>query len=386
DADGDGLDDGFDTIDTTGTTPDVNDNLDTGAIGTDNDDAPSTAEVDFREVTVSDLVVSKTVDNSTPNEGDTITYTIAVTNDGPSDATVVVVNDLLPAGVTYVSDTPSVGTYDDATGDWVIGTIINGDTISLDIIATVDAGTSGDTINNVITVTLEQDDPDLTNNDLEEEITVRNDADLVISKTVNNSTPNEGETITYTITVTNNGAAQATALVVNDPLPAGVTYSSDVPSQGSYAPASGNWDIGTLDNGDTATLDILASVDVGTSGDTINNIITVTLEQDDPDLTNNDLEEEIIVGNDADLVISKTVNNSTPNEGDIVTYTITVTNNGAAQATALVVNDPLPVGVTYVSDTPSVGTYDDANGDWVIGTLDSGDTITLDILASVDVG
>ncbi|MBQ4822938.1 DUF11 domain-containing protein, partial [Aquimarina sp. MMG016] len=167
--------------------------------------------------------------------------------------------------------------------------------------------------------TLDQDDPDLTNNDLEEEIIVGNDADLVISKTVNDSTPNEGETITYTITVTNNGAAQATALVVNDPLPAGVTYVSDTPSAGTYDDATGDWTIGTLDSGDTITLDILAAVDVGTSGDTINNVITVTLDQDDPDLTNNDLEEEIIVDNDADLVINKTVDNSTPNEGGTIT-------------------------------------------------------------------
>ncbi|MBQ4822936.1 DUF11 domain-containing protein, partial [Aquimarina sp. MMG016] len=202
-------------------------------------------------------------------------YTITVTNNGAAQATALVVNDPLPAGVTYVSDTPNAGTYDDATGDWTIGTLDSGDTITLDILASVDVGTSGDTINNVITVTLDQDDPDLTNNDLEEEITVRNDADLVISKTVNNSTPNEGDIVTYTITVTNNGAAQATALVVNDPLPAGVTYTSDAPSQGSYAPASGNWDVGTLDNGATATLDIVVSVDAGTSGDTINNVITV---------------------------------------------------------------------------------------------------------------
>ncbi|MGH1387562.1 MAG: gliding motility-associated C-terminal domain-containing protein, partial [Kordia sp.] len=49
DLDGDGLDDGFDTSDDTGVEPDVNDNLDAGASGTDNNDDPSTAEVDFRE-------------------------------------------------------------------------------------------------------------------------------------------------------------------------------------------------------------------------------------------------------------------------------------------------------------------------------------------------
>ena len=50
----------------------------------------------------STLVLAKTVDNSTPNEGATVTYTVQLTNNGPDAATTIVVTDIVPAGLTYV--------------------------------------------------------------------------------------------------------------------------------------------------------------------------------------------------------------------------------------------------------------------------------------------
>ncbi len=115
-------------------------------------------------------------------------------------------------------------------------------------------------------------------------------------KTVDNSTPNEGDTIIYTISVTNNGIAQATNVSLTDVLPTGVTYVSDVPSQGVYENATGIWTIGTIDNGATATLNISVTVDLLTAGTFINNVTTAaTGDQDDPTDDGNDLEEEIEV-------------------------------------------------------------------------------------------
>ena len=221
----------------------------------------------------------------------------------------------------------------------------------LNITATVDVGTSGTTITNTITVvSADQTDSNTTADDPSEDIVVGNDADLVTGKTVNNGTPNEGDTIIYTLTLTNNGPAQATNLSITDLLPAGVTYVSD-DGAGAYVSGTGLWTIGTLNNGATATLNITATVDVGTSGSTITNTITVvSADQTDSNTTADDPSEDIVVGNDADLVTGKTVNNGTPNEGDTIIYTLTLTNNGPAQATNLSITDLLPAGVTYVSD------------------------------------
>jgi len=117
-------------------------------------------------------------------------------------------------------------------------------------------------------------------------------ADLAVTKGVDNPTPNEGATITYTINVTNNGPAGATVIQIADPLPVGVTYISDTPTQGSYDGFTGNWFVGNLASLATATLTIQASVDAGTAGSTITNTASVTfLSQSDP-----------VAGNDSDSV------------------------------------------------------------------------------------
>src|ERR1044071_97380 len=74
-----------------------------------------------------DLQVAKTVDRPTPNEGESVTYSVTVKNNGPDAASNVNLTDLLPAGLAYVSSTPSQGTYVSGTGVWTVGSVANGD-------------------------------------------------------------------------------------------------------------------------------------------------------------------------------------------------------------------------------------------------------------------
>ena len=97
-----------------------------------------------------DLVTVISVDDASPNEGQTISYTINVNNAGSVDATNVSLTNLLPTGVTYVSDN-SGGSYNSGTGVWTVGSISAGNSASLVITATVDSGTAGDHIDNTIT-------------------------------------------------------------------------------------------------------------------------------------------------------------------------------------------------------------------------------------------
>jgi uncharacterized repeat protein (TIGR01451 family) len=84
------------------------------------------------------LALAKTVDIATPTVGDTITYTIVLTNSGPDGATGVVVADNLPAGVTFVSSTTSQGIYDSGTGLWTVGAVANAASVTLTITCIVD--------------------------------------------------------------------------------------------------------------------------------------------------------------------------------------------------------------------------------------------------------
>jgi uncharacterized repeat protein (TIGR01451 family) len=88
-------------------------------------------------------------------------YTIIVHNNGPDTAEGVVATDVMPAGIVFVSATPSQGSFDPGSGLWTIGTLVNGATATLQIIGIVVAIGP---ITNTSTVTSETPDPDLANN------------------------------------------------------------------------------------------------------------------------------------------------------------------------------------------------------------------------------
>ncbi|UMB59997.1 Ig-like domain-containing protein [Lutibacter sp. A80] len=367
----------------------------TGFIGLDSftyticdDDAPvpncstATVTIDVQPGT-SDLVTVKTVSDPTPNEGDTITYSIAVTNNGPSDATDVSLTDLLPAGVTYVND-DQVDSFNSGSGIWTVGTIANGATATLNITATVDVDTAGETITNITTAaTGNQIDPTTEGDDLDAIIIVENHADIVLTKVVDNATPNAGDIVTYTVTVRNNGPAKVTNLVVTDALPAGLTYANVMPSDGTWT--APNWNVDLLESGEKETIVIEAIVGMDQGGMTLTNVVSNTQDQVDANLTEDDDNATIVVTS-SDLATVKTVSNATPNEGDTITYTIAVTNNGPSTATGVSLIDNLPVGVTYVSNSTASGTYNYGSGLWTIGELANGATATLNITATVNDG
>ena len=170
--------------------------------------------------------------DSTPLEGDTVTFQIVVDNNGAAQATNVSLTDLLPAGLTATANNgvASQGSYDATTGIWTIGTIANGDSAMLTLEGIVDVGEGGNTISNITTAASgDQPDPDMIGDDLNESVTVDDNASLVTVKTLasGDSTPLEGDTVTFLIEVDNNGAAQATNVTLTDLLPAGLTATAN---------------------------------------------------------------------------------------------------------------------------------------------------------------
>ena len=114
----------------------------------------------FPTQTEADLAVCKTVDDHTPDIGQTIEFRLRVRNSGPSTANNIEVTDLLPGGVTYQSHSASQGTYTSSTGIWSIGSLANAASVSLTISATVDLCHCGSTITNTATITqVTENDP-----------------------------------------------------------------------------------------------------------------------------------------------------------------------------------------------------------------------------------
>src|SRR5262249_31574100 len=146
-------------------------------------------------------------------------------------------------------------------------------------------------------------------------------ADLQVAKAASNPTPNVNDTITYTITLSNAGPDAATNVTLQDTLPAAVSFVSATPRQGNCNSASDGWHVGTVSPGVPQTLTITATViDPGTSANTV----TIThSDQFDPDPGNN-TDTTSIVPQQANLAILKSVDQSRPNVGDTITFTITL--------------------------------------------------------------
>ncbi len=99
---------------------------------------PSTVSVIVNNC-AANISVVKTVNNAQPLIGRNVIFTIVATNNGPSNATGVVVTDLLQTGYTFISSTTTEGTYNALTGIWNIGSLNNGASEVLTITALVNA-------------------------------------------------------------------------------------------------------------------------------------------------------------------------------------------------------------------------------------------------------
>ncbi len=370
----------------------------------DQQDANSTpgngvaTEDDQASVTINaqliDLSLTKTVNNANPDRGSTITLTTTLTNAGPSTATGITVRDAVPSGFTYQSGSASVGTYTNSNGIWTIPSLAAGATATLTM--TLIVNTSNTTTFTAEVTAANQSDADSTPNNgapaeddqASVQVTVPT-ADLSLTLAASSNKPNVGENVTFTITVANSGPSTAPGVIVSSVLPAGFTFISSTPSQGNYVSTTGRWTVGTIGVDGTATLQVVARLDNATAK-TVNAEV-IASDRFDPDSTvgNNIATEDDqasvqITPQRIDLSLAMTANPTRANVGQNVSFTLTMVNAGPDTATGIVVSDAIPQGMTFVSASPSAGTYNAANGTWTVPSLGTGSTATLILVATYD--
>ena len=316
-----------------------------------------------------DVSIVKIVNNSNPNYWDTIKWTVIAKNNGPDKATSVSVEDILPDGLVLKGVNASKGVYDD--GIWNVCCLEKGEEQILEIICLVNKTGK---ITNIASITAEEVDLNKSNNRDDESIEVPLTVDLEVVKEVSNNSPFFGETVTWMISIKNNGPDTATNVALYDILDEGLIYSGYTSTAGTFDGIK--WDIDSLKNGQTEYLNI--SCIANKLGDIVNGAFANSSEVDRNKSNNND-SEMITVYPLADLAVIKIVNNSNPNYLDLIKWFVIVSNNGPNSATGVVVRDIMPEGLELVYSSE----YIDGYGNWYVGDLGVNDARELDIICRV---
>ena len=329
-----------------------------------------------------DVAVTKTASSGTAFEGDVVTFTITAVNRGEIVASGVRVTDELPSGLTLASTTPSVGTF--TNGAWSVGDLAAGASATLQLRATVGAGTIGSTLTNTARLQplADQPDRDPANDVATAPVSIaRRTADLALAKSAAVTILAEGDTARFTITVTNQGPFAAAGVMVVDSLPIGLAYLSHSNSRGTFETSSRTWSLGEVAVGATETLVLRALVGGGLNGTTVENRARITgmTGGTDPNPGNDAASASIRVTNTptADIEVQKTSNRTNAAPGDTVQFTVKVKNTGGVTATNIVVQDTLGPKFRLVAVTTSPGLVADTVARQLrVAALGSGASVT----------
>jgi len=328
------------------------------------------------QVGFAELGISKFVTDATPTPGQIIEYILVLTNNGPSDATGVIVEDVLPPNPPMQYNSTSNGNYSVLTDDWTVDYLAAGASTSLYINMTIHLDTEDLLVTNVAEIThSDQYDP-VTNNNISS-VTLHGG---MIGDTVWNDANENGVQDIGEIRLSGVGVMlynAASNLLFTTTTDASGEYRFEGLDAGDYflefVPFTG-WTVTTNDAGTSDFTDSDVNTNTFTTG-------TITLSAGEANLS---IDMGLIAPTDpTDIGITKSVSDSTPMEGQSVEFTLVAINNGASSAPTVQITDALPSGLTYLSDNGG-GSYSTVSNVWNIGAMAVGNSSSLVIAATVD--
>jgi uncharacterized repeat protein (TIGR01451 family) len=351
-------------------------------------------------VTGCSIAISKVASTVSPTAGSQFIYTILAESLDIQPVTNVTITDTIPANLSIVSATYDVnpgaagGTGNcSVSGQDVscsVGTLAGYDTTTGDgpdavkVIITVQAPNTCVQIDNKAAVQWTENgtNPPVESNTAT--VTVTGCApSLTLAKTGGDVA--YGQDITWTITVTNNGNADATNVAISDTLPAGFTFVSSNPGSPTCTEAGGvvSCNLGTIAGGQSTTVDITATAP-DTCGPYTNTVTgTFGTEQTIPQATGSG----DVTGCSPGLTLHKTGPGSVATGGNVA-YTVTVGNTGNADSANVTVTDSVDADLTNVQATPSQGSCS-VVGNAVscdLGIIPAGGSATISISGTVPTG
>lgn len=351
---------------------------------------PGSSTVQFL---AADLSLTKTASPSPAVPGTNETYTLAVKNNGPDAAQSVVVSDPLPSGLTFVSAGTGCS-YAAGKVTCTQSSLASGSTASFSVVGHLASSLRAGVVNTA-TVTSSTPDLDLNNNSSTASAPLGPKADLQIVKTASTGSVMAGGQVMYTLVVNNDGPSNATGATVSDTLPTGMSVVSAAPTQGLCTTGLGiTCHLGTIAAGGSAQVLVTANVAATAAGSMVNSA-TVVGQQPDPDPGNNSSSATVTVvaqpapgaaGSQpvSDIQVAKTVNRRTAYPGQVLTYTVSVTNHGPDVASNVNVTDASSLSLKVLSAKPSQGSCHSGRPTTCsLGTLANGAHATIKVSGEV---
>ena len=338
------------------------------------------------EKTVTGMSGENVDDKQMAKPNDTLTYTITVTNTGNTERNDVTVTDTFMVGETTgeltFTDSQDDGysiARNETTGAYTITIDSLGaaesesDSITITANYKVTADDAGKTITNTAVASDGDEDP---NNDPKDEtITIVENPDWTVTKTVDNATPNVDDTITYTITVRNTGNTTLNGLTVTDTMDDGRTVTwGTLPEGVTHIADTNNLSISGLASQTDVEITATYTVVATDAGATFQNTVTVS---DGTTSETPDEPPEVTVSN-PNVSINKTVSgmsgaDNRAVEGDALTYTISVKNSGNTKLDVAVSDDMWTAGKVNSAELDGT-TIDVSSGSYTISGLDVGES------------
>jgi len=340
---------------------------------TNNENANKSSTVNVTVQGLPNFALAKSVDKSLAGPGDTLTYSITYQNTGSASASNTVITDNIGSNLSFVSATGG-GVESGGTVTWNIGNVNAGTSSSVTLKLRIVSPLARNSVSQV-TNTASISATSVSSINSNTSTTTVSYPDLSISKTVDSTLINAGNTMTYTIIVTNTSFASAVGTILYDSIPSNTsyvtnsTYLNSTPVtdiSGTSALVTGVT-IGTLTTGQSVTIQFSVSVNSPITNNTrIYNRARATTTNI-TDVTYGNVVSSTVQSTPT-LTLSKAASVSGSSiPGATITYTLTYGNSGTTSAENVYITDAIPSNTKYVSSTVSgTGTSYDAVNNQII--------------------
>ncbi len=320
------------------------------------------------------LTISKSASASVVAPGESLTYTITVSNTGNTSPDPFTITDTLGTGLELISSLPAAN-IDGQILNWDVPELAGGANFVIELEVLVDSNLPADEVISNIAWLAIPGGIELSSESVD--VTIGSFSDLVIAKLVAEDVSLVGDTTHYTINVYNTGNVTSTGTLVSDELPAHVSF-ANASQGGTFADGTVTWMLGDLAEGDSAsiTLDVVINASMPANTNLTNTAMVVNDEGASNEASATSLANPWI------QTIEKWAADSEYGYGDTIEFVITIDNTSPDPVNDINVTDTLPHPLQFLSASND-GEFEDGAVQWTLGTLNSGSEINLSVVTVV---